>query len=54
MKLLFSLTSLFLLICSTALAYNNEPDGFKGLKWGTSIEEFKNVYPNATLQKQQP
>lgn len=38
MKLLFSLTSLFLLICSTALAYDNEPDGFKGLKWGTSIE----------------
>lgn len=54
MKLLFSLTSLFLLICSTALAYDNEPNGFKGLKWGTSIEEFKNVYPNATLQKQQP
>ena len=39
-----------IILSSTAFAFDNEPDGFRGLKWGTSVEEFKKAYPNATYR----
>ena len=36
-------TLLLLTITTSLLAYQNEPDGFRNMKWGTSINEFKNL-----------
>ena len=58
MKSKFSLNSFLfivvlqfcIILSSTAFAFDNEPDGFRGLKWGTSVEEFKKAYPDATYR----
>lgn len=42
-----------IILSSTAFAFDNEPDGFRGLKWGTTIEEFKQAYPDAKLRTKQ-
>lgn len=46
-KFLFFISIIYLSITSVALAFPNEPTGFRGLEWGSSIEEFKQKYPNA-------
>lgn len=45
-KFLFFISIIYLSITSVALAFPNEPTGFRGLEWGSSIEEFKQKYPN--------
>ena len=32
---------LFILSCPTSAAYKNEPDGFRGITWGTELETVK-------------
>lgn len=47
-----------LLYSQDVQAYQNEPDGFRGIKWGTSIEEIKNngivLQYNEKLSKEFP
>lgn len=45
MGLLFTL----LLITNTVFAFPNEPEGFRELKWGDTIEKFTSYYPEAEL-----
>ncbi len=33
---------LVLLLCSPVLAFQNEPDGFRGINWGSSVKELPN------------
>lgn len=49
MGLLFTL----LLITNTVFAFPNEPEGFRELKWGDSIEKFTSYYPDAELLETQ-
>lgn len=37
------LTVLLLTITTNLFAFQNEPDGFRNMKWGTSIKDFKNI-----------
>lgn len=50
-KLVFAFLTFLLCFSSSTFAFDNEPDGFRGLKWGASVEEFKQAYPEATLRK---
>jgi len=45
MKKGFSLTLIFLvfLLPITVLAFQNEPDGFRGIEWGTDISEWPDM-----------
>jgi hypothetical protein len=43
---LFSSFFIWLAICSTAFAWE-EPDGFLGVKWGSSTAKFRNQQPGA-------
>jgi hypothetical protein len=40
---LFSLVVFLALSSLTALAFQNEPDGFRGIKWGTNISELNDM-----------
>lgn len=40
---------LILLLCTSAFAMKNEPDGFRGIKWGDSVEQHKGEFENYTL-----
>lgn len=51
MKKKFLTILLLLAIASTAFAFQNEPNGFRDLKWGASIEEFKQSCPEATYRQ---
>jgi hypothetical protein len=43
-KNVFFLTILTTVICFTnSFAFQNEPDGFRGIKWGTKIETLKDM-----------
>lgn len=47
-KILFILSLLIILSFNiTVSAYQNEPNGFRGLEWGSTIEQFKAKYPYA-------
>lgn len=46
MKKIFIVLIIFFLP-SSVWAYPNEPDGFRNLKWGTSLDFFLQKYPNA-------
>lgn len=35
--------AIFLAFTTNIFAYQNEPDGFRSMKWGTSFNEFKNM-----------
>lgn len=50
MKHIIWLILLAFMLHPSAFAFSNEPNGFRGLKWGISIEEFKQAYPNATYR----
>ena len=38
MKKILILLILLILVTNIAFAYKNEPDGFRGIKWGTSLD----------------
>lgn len=48
MKRTILLILLALMLDTSVFAFDNEPNGFRGLEWGTSIAEFKQTYPDAT------
>jgi hypothetical protein len=44
MKTRFALVGVYLLlgVCAAAAAFENEPDGFRGIKWGSDFSQHKN------------
>ena len=49
MKKIMGLLFTLLLITNTVFAFPNEPEGFRELKWGDTIEKFTSYYPEAEL-----
>jgi hypothetical protein len=37
------MAALFVLIPLSVNAFKNEPDGFRGIKWGTNIKDLKDM-----------
>nr|DAH83591.1 MAG TPA: hypothetical protein [Caudoviricetes sp.] len=47
MKKIFGLVFLLLFYSVSAFAFQDEPNGFRGLAWGSSLSQFQNKYPDA-------
>ena len=48
--ILAALTVVCAFLCVGAYAFENEPDGFEGIRWGTTIAEVKEVKRELRLQ----
>lgn len=49
--LIIMIFTLLLIFTNNGFCMKNEPDGFMGLKWGSSLSELKNKYKKVTLVK---
>lgn len=48
-KKIFCFSLLLLFYSISAFAFQDEPNGFRGLAWGSSIYQFKSQYPDAQM-----
>ena len=51
MKMILPLLFTIFLITNSAFAFPNEPDGFRSLKWGDSVDKFKTEYKDVNFER---